>query len=165
MHELLLEDAGTALNVFPLGDVVEKPGEEPPLIELDFADRQTRRERGAVLAPADHDATDADDAPLAGLAVARQVGVVGFPMGRGHQHLDVLAHQLGAGIAEEAFRRRVDRIDDAALVDDDDGVWGGPGDRAQAFLAFPRCGDSGGAAPRIRHSPAWSRPLNPGACG
>ena len=81
MHELLLEDAGAALNVLPLGDVVEKPGEEPPLLKLDFADREARRERGAVLAPADHDAADADNTLLAGLAVARQVGVVALPGG------------------------------------------------------------------------------------
>ena len=154
MHELLLEDAGAPLDGLPLGDVVDEAGEEPPLIELDLSDRETRGEGRPVLAPADHDAADADDALLARLAIAGEVGIVGFPMGRGHEDPHILADELGAGIAEEAFRRRVDRIDGAGLVDDDDGVRCRPGYRAQALLALPRRGDGGGAVSRIRHSPA-----------
>jgi hypothetical protein len=41
---------------------------------------------------------------------------------RGHQHADILANELVGGIAEDALRGGVDRLDDPALVDRDDAV-------------------------------------------
>ena len=41
---------------------------------------------------------------------------------RGHQHAHVGADHFGGRVAEQAFRGRIDRLDDAALVDGDDGV-------------------------------------------
>ena len=164
MHQLLLKDARTPLNGLPLGDVVDEAREEPPLVELDLAHRETGGECRAVFALADHDAADTDDALLAGLAIVHEVGVVGLPIGGRHEDLHVLADELAAGIAEEAFGRRVDRVDGAALVDDDDGVGRRLGHRPQAFLALPRRSDSGGALPPIRHSRAWPCPVNPRAC-
>ena len=59
-----------------------------------------------------------------------------FPVGRGHEHLDVLADDLGLRIPEQPFRGRVHRFDGPQLINGDDGVDGRVQDRPCSRLAF-----------------------------
>ena len=76
----------------------------------------------AVAALADHDAADADDAPLAGLQVAFQVAVMLRAEGLGHQQADIAAGDLVHRIAEQALGGGAERFDQPMLVDHDHGV-------------------------------------------
>ena len=58
------------------------------------------------------------------------------PVRLGHEHLDVVAEDVAARMAEEALGRRIHRLDLAALVDGDDGIDGGIKDRAGAGLTL-----------------------------
>ena len=124
-----------ALGLLPLGQVADEAGEVVPLAGAHLADRQLHREGRAVLALADHDAADADDAPLAGGEIALEIAVVLLAIGRRHQHADVLADDLAGGIAEQPLGRRAEATAmRAALVDDDHRVRHGLQDRAQMRL-------------------------------
>ena len=107
------------LQLLALGDVAQHGGEEALAAEPSFADGQVDRELAAVLAAADDLAADADHAAFAGLQVATEVAVVLGAVGGRHQHLDVVAEQLGARVAEQPERCLVDRLDRAAHVDRD----------------------------------------------
>ena len=91
MDELGLQLLQPRLGLLPFGQVADEAGEETPVAGFHLADRKLHREGRAVLALADHDAADADDPPLAGPQIALEIAVVVFAIGRGHQHLDVLA--------------------------------------------------------------------------
>jgi hypothetical protein len=73
-----------------LGEIADEAGEKTAVGGLHLADRKLHRECRAVLALADHDAADADDAPLAGAQVALEIAVVALAIGRRHQHLTFL---------------------------------------------------------------------------
>jgi len=90
---------------------------------------------GAVLAPGDELASgDADDLRSAAGAEIPQIAVVLAVVRLRHQHLDVAADDLLGGIAEQAFRRRIEAEDRAALVDGDQPVEDGAHHRAQEHL-------------------------------
>ena len=101
MDQLGLQLLQPRLGLLPLGQVADEAGEEALVARAHLADRKLHREGRAVLALADHDAADADDAPLAGRQVAREIAVVALAVGRRHQHLDVLADHLRRRIAEQ----------------------------------------------------------------
>ena len=56
------------------------------------------------------------------LAKLLAVGLVGRTMPVGNQHVDGLADQFAAGIAEQVFRLGIDLNDNAALIDGHDRV-------------------------------------------
>ena len=66
VHQLGLQLLQPRVGLLPFGQVAHESGEEPLVARFHFADRKLHRERGAVLAFADHHAPDADDAALAG---------------------------------------------------------------------------------------------------
>jgi hypothetical protein len=95
------------------------------LAGLHLADTELERKGRTVLALADHNAADADDAPLAGRRVAIEIGVVTFAMRRRHQHLDVLAEHFGRVVAEQALGRGAEGPHGPTLVNHDHGVRNG----------------------------------------
>ena len=94
------------------------------------------RKRRAVLAQSRHFAADADDLLFAGREVVVQVAVVPLAIGTGHQHVDVAPEHLAEAIAEQPLCRRVESLNQAAIVDHDDGVDGRFNDRAHTLFAF-----------------------------
>lgn len=127
------EDLG--LEASPLGDVAEDAGEEASLSDVELADGQVDGEDGSVLAAAEDLAADADDAALAGLAVAGEVAVMSGAVGLGHEGADVASEEISRGPSEHAFGGRVDGVDEAAVVDGDDALDGGVEDGAEAGVA------------------------------
>src|SRR5665213_1704601 len=137
VHELGLQILQPRLGILPLGQVANESREEPPgAARRNLADRQFHRKGRAVLALADHDAADANDASLAGGQIMIQIAVVAAAIRLRHQHLDVAPGHLGGGPAELFFRGRAKRLDQAPLVDDDDGVGHGVEDGAQMRFAL-----------------------------
>ena len=57
-------------------------------------------------------------------------------VGLGHQDLDVLTTNVICGITENALRSRIERLDNALLIDGDDSVHNIFQDTADLFLAF-----------------------------
>jgi len=127
------EDLG--LEASSLGDVAEDAGEEASFSDVELADGEVDGEDGAVLAAAEDLAADADDAALAGLAVAGEVAVMTGAVGLGHEGADVASKKLAGGPSEHAFGGRVDGVDEAAVVDGDDALDGGVEDGAEAGVA------------------------------
>ncbi len=70
VDELRLQLLQARLGLLALGQVADEAGEIAALAGAHLANGQLHGERRAVLALADHDAPDADDAPLAGGEVA-----------------------------------------------------------------------------------------------
>ena len=68
VHQLGLQFLQPRLGLLPLGQIADEAGEEALVARAHLADRKLHRKGRAVLALADHDAADADDAPLAGAA-------------------------------------------------------------------------------------------------
>ena len=124
------------LHLPAFGEVADDAGEQPPAGEAHLAHRKVGREDAAVLALRFDLAADADDPGFAGTQVTRDVAVVLFPVGRGHEHRDVASDQLVAGVSEHPLGGRVDRLDRAGLLDGDDRIDGGIEDRAQALPAL-----------------------------
>src|SRR5262249_34092894 len=80
--------------------------------------------RAILPAPA-HLAPDSDDLLNPGRGIIGDVSVVLGAVGLRHQDLDVLAHELVSGIPEQPLGGRIDRLDQAEVVDGDDGSDGG----------------------------------------
>ena len=136
VNQLRLQLLETLLALPARAHVLQEPGKKLPPGRLDLADRELERKDRPVLALAQNLATDADDPPLAGAQEALQVGVVLLAIGRGHQAGDVAPDHLGRGIAEHPLGRRIEGLDDAALVDRDQPVGRGRQDRLQQRLAL-----------------------------
>ena len=64
----------------------------------------------------------------------------------GHQHLDLLADEVGAGVAEQRLGLGVDQDDGALPVDDDHGVGRRFEEHAETFLGRLALGDVLGRA-------------------
>ena len=103
-------------------DVVDEADEPRRLDALHLADRELAREDGAILASRLHFAADPDDPGFAGLLVTVHVRVVVGAVGRGHEHVDVLADHLGCGVTEDPLRGEAELFDPAPMIDDDDRV-------------------------------------------
>ena len=110
------------LRLHPGGEIVHNAGEHTAAVQVHLTHRQRHGERGAIPALPAHFTPNADDVLLARLEIPRQVAVVLLPVGRGHEHADVLPNDVGGGIPKEALGRRIERLDGAALVDGDDAV-------------------------------------------
>ena len=102
------------------GNVADQSDEQAAVVAFDFGDREVHRENVAIAAAALDLAADADDMRgLFGL-VAGQVAVVLVPVRLRHQHLDILADDLGGTVAEDFFGGLVEGLDEAAFVDRND---------------------------------------------
>ena len=117
-----------------LAEVMNDADEDRAALLLRLADRQVDRECRAVLALADDLAADADDLGLMGMQVVGEVAVVLPAIGRGHQHLDVLADHFFGAIAEQTLTRGIEHKDAAGGVDQDDPVDGSVYNRVQPRL-------------------------------
>ena len=54
--------------------------------------------------------------------IGRKVAIVRTPIRLGHQHLHIAADRLADFIAKHLDRRRIDRSDDASIIDGDDAI-------------------------------------------
>ena len=124
-----------------------KPVKKRCVAGFHLADGKLHRKGRAVLALADDDAADADDAPLAGDLVAIEIAVVAAAVRLRHQHADVEPGRLGGADAEQAFGGAAEGLNDAEFVDHDHRVRNGIEDRLQMRLARTRvAGHQVGAA-------------------
>src|SRR5690606_3220917 len=136
LQQLGLQLGQAPLRLLALGQIAHEAGEQPVLANPGLAHRELHREPRAVLALADHDAADADDALLAGTQIAGDVVVMALPVGRGHQNADVLPDELLGRVLEQALRGGIDDLNAALLVDGDQPVGGGLDDRLEQRLAL-----------------------------
>src|SRR5205807_5974838 len=123
-----------------VADVTHETGKQPLVRQPHFTDGQIHRENRAVLAQANHFAPDADDSGPTGAEIIPQVTIVLVAIRRWHEDLDVFANDLLRLVSENLFRRRVERLDDAALVDGDDSFDRRFEDGAQALFAVAQGG-------------------------
>ena len=86
------------------------PGEEASAVEPELADGEVHRERRSRPCAGPDLAADADDLRLPGAQVVCDVAVVPAAVRLGHEHVDVLAQDLGGRIAEDLLRGRVERL-------------------------------------------------------
>src|SRR4026208_347556 len=98
-----------------------------------------RGEARAVFATRGDLPSDADNAPLTGHLIAPEVVVVFRGIRIGHQHRDVTSHDLLRGISEDALGGRIEELDGAPTVDENDGIDSRLDDRAPALFAPPKC--------------------------
>jgi hypothetical protein len=96
MHELGLQLLQPRLRLLTFREVADESGEEALIARAHFADGKFHRESRAVLALADDDAPDPDDAPLSGPQIALDIGVVILAVRRRHQELDVRTEDFHA---------------------------------------------------------------------
>ena len=134
--ELGLQLLQPGLGLLPLGQIADEAGEVALPARPHLAHGQLHGEGGAVLALADDEAADADDAPLAGAQVALHVTVMLAAVGLRHQDVDVAARHLRRGIAELAFGGGTEGLDPGVFVDHDHGVGNRVENRLQ--VRFPR---------------------------
>ena len=135
MDQFRLELLEAGFGLLPFGEIADEASEEALIARAHLADRKLHREGRAVLALADDDATDADDAALAGQHVSAEIAVVGLAIGRRHQHLDVPADGLARRVAEQALRREAEGLDEPLFVDDHHGFGDGVEDRLEMGFA------------------------------
>ena len=110
-------------HLHAIGQVVKDAGELPLAV-----DRHLRRPTGAAgkVEPSFRRPWTSRPLPMIfarpGGQVARQVGVVFLAIGRGHQHVDVVAADFGGGVAEQPFGAGIEGLDPSVRVDHDDPV-------------------------------------------
>ncbi len=104
------------------GEVVDNAGKVHPPIHLEFADGQMHGEGRAIAPPTGDFTADADDLAHAGCKVIGDIAVMRRVVWLGHQEMDIAPDELVLGIVEQACRCRIDRGDDAAAIDGDDGI-------------------------------------------
>ena len=126
LHLLGLRQASLALSerlldMPAVAQIMDHAGEIAPAVGGEFTDRQVQRKGGTVLAPATHLASNADDLLDAGRLVIAEVAIMLRLVGLRHEHLHIQADQLRRVVAEQAFGRRVDALDQPAVVDGEDG--------------------------------------------
>ena len=76
VDQLGLQFLQPCFGLLPFGEVADEAGEEALIAHVHLADRKLHGKGRAVLALADDDAADADDAPLAGAQIAIEIAVV-----------------------------------------------------------------------------------------
>ena len=118
------------------GNVSDDSGKHPPVAEPKLADRQVRGECGAVAAPPNDFATDADDLFLGGRQVIEQVAVMFLSKRRRHENADVLTDEIRGGEAKHPLRGRIDGFDRPTLIDRDNRIDGGVQDGVSPGIAF-----------------------------
>src|SRR6476659_6547712 len=106
MNEFSLELLKPRLGALPFGQVANEARKVSPIARFHLPDGEFHRKRRSVLALADNDAADADDAPLPRTVIAFEITVMALPVRRRHQHLDVAADNLVGLVAKQAFCSR-----------------------------------------------------------
>src|SRR5208282_1253609 len=122
------------------GDVTHEAGENPPVRQPDFAHGKVHWKNRAVFAPPDRFASDADDVRVTGAEIIADVSVMLLAMGRGHQDADVFADDFARLVTKNLFRRPIEGLDGAALVNRDNAFDRGCQYRAQPLLAVAQRG-------------------------
>ena len=117
-----LAGAESLLELHARAEIVKHPRELALAANRHLADGQMERERRPVATPPGDLAADPDDLGVAGGEVRGEIAVVLLVIRRRHQHADVAADHLRAGIAEQAFGAAIERLDPACRVDHDDAV-------------------------------------------
>src|SRR3989344_3609500 len=122
------------LGLFTPRDVAHHPREQPPPPETDFADRHLQRKHRSILAQAlDFAGTGTDYLARSGFEVMADIAVV--PAVRlGYQHGDILSGDFRGGITEGARRGRIQGLNQALFVDDNDSLHNVPQDDIRVFL-------------------------------
>jgi len=110
------------LESLGLGEVTDDAGELAHPVDVGLAHRQVQRELGLVAAFPAYLPADADHFAVTGAQIALQVGIVVLGVGRGHQHADVLPHDLPGLVAEHPQRRLIGPLHAPALIDHDHAV-------------------------------------------
>src|SRR5215470_11235340 len=110
MHELRLQFLQPRFRLLAFGQITDEAGEESSAARFHLADRELDGKRGAILALANHDTPDADDALLPGLQISIEILIVIFTIRRRHQDLDVPPENLLRAISEQSFRRRAEGL-------------------------------------------------------
>src|SRR5579863_2583473 len=98
MDQFGLQFLQPRLILLALCKVADETGKKTLIAGLHFAVIELEWERRTVPALADDNPADADDSPLASFQIAQKITVVTLSIGRWHQHLDVLAENLGGAI-------------------------------------------------------------------
>ena len=137
MDQFGLQFLQPCLGLLLLGKVADEACKVGFSTRLHLADGEMHRKRGAVLAHAGHDATDADNASFTGLQVAGEVAVMAAAIRLRHQLADVLSDRLGLGVAELTLGGAREKLHDAMLVDHDHRIRDRIQDRAKMPLADP----------------------------
>ena len=83
MDQFGLQFLQPRLGLLMFGQIADEAGEVARSAGLHFADRKLHRECRSVLALAGHDSADADDMPLAGGSIAREITVMARRSGFG----------------------------------------------------------------------------------
>src|SRR5271166_3378607 len=91
MDELGLQFLKPRLGPLTLCQIANEAGEEALIARPHLSDRKLHRKSRAVPALADDHPADSDDSPLSGLQIPLEITIVTFPVGRGHQELDVFS--------------------------------------------------------------------------
>ena len=138
MHKLGLQFLQARLGLLALGQVADKAGEKTLRAGFHLADGKLHGKGRAVLALADDDAANADDAPLAGDLVTVEIAIVAAAVWLRHQRTDVEPGSIGGADAEQAFGGAAEVLDDAEFVDHDHRFRDGIEDRLQVRFARPR---------------------------
>ena len=113
----LLGLAQFLLDPLPAGEVAHEASKDALAVGDRFPNGQLHWKDAPVLALAlDHPAV-ANDVPLAGSQITRDVAVMGVAVRLRHEQPDVAAHDLAFGVAEQSRRRRAERGNETILVD------------------------------------------------
>ncbi len=124
------------LHAPPLGHVPDHAGNEHAARRLDRAEADLHGKFAAVLA-ATQQVEPRPHRPQLGIrSVTVAMLQMLFPDALRQQHFDLVAQQLGAGVAEHVFGLAIDDGYAAALVDDDHGVGRGLEHRAEVGFRF-----------------------------
>ncbi len=124
IDRILTDDKSRPKKQQHTAKVMDDPGEVTLAVNLILADRKVHGKGRAILAPACHFPADADNLALAGVAVLADIAVVLAPVRLGHEYLDILPNQLCSRVAEQLFRGWVYALDEAHLINRDDGIDG-----------------------------------------
>src|SRR5512135_1688902 len=135
MHELGLQFLQARFGLLALGQITDEASEKTPVTGFHLADSQLHWKSRAILALADHNATNANDPALARHPVAFEVTIMTFTVGCRHQDFDVLPERLDHAVAEQPLGGAAERLYSAMLVDDDHCFRHGVENRLQMRLA------------------------------
>src|SRR5690606_9069848 len=105
LDQLRLQLVQALFDFLTLGNIAYEAREHASTTQAHLADRKLHRKGRAVLALADDDTTDADDPFLARFKIAADIAVMSLPVGRRHEHPNVLADDFVRPIAEQTADR------------------------------------------------------------
>src|SRR6516165_9019815 len=87
VHKFRLQFVQARFGLLTFGKIPDEAGEKTLLADVHFTDGQFYWKSRAVATLPDHDPPDANDAPLTGAQVTRDIAVMIIAVRRWHQHL------------------------------------------------------------------------------